>query len=99
MRDCASRKRKIGHRGSQTETIRGMIPLHEPFARSSVAAAFELYLPAPARDEAEPVAQRLRRADAPARCCRARPFSPCRTEQEKRQSRSLGSQMQPSAGL
>ena len=39
---CAARMRRIGQRGSQTETMRDMIVLHYPFARASVAAAFKL---------------------------------------------------------
>src|SRR5215468_8504371 len=65
--DCAARKRRIGQRGSQTEMMRGMIELHYPLAWSSVAAAFELELPTPARDEAEAVARGFLRGDAPAR--------------------------------
>ena len=42
---CAARKRWIGQRGSQTETMRDMIVLHYPFARPSVATAFELQMP------------------------------------------------------
>src|SRR5262245_40916730 len=67
MRDWAARKRRIGQRGSQTEMMRGMIELHYPLTWSSVAAAFELELPAPARDEAEAVARGSLCGDAPAR--------------------------------
>src|SRR5262245_57338693 len=67
LRDWAARKRRIGQRGSQTEMMRGMIKLHSPLSRSSVAAALELELPAPARDEAEAVARGLLGSDAPAR--------------------------------
>src|SRR5690242_21269493 len=65
--DCAARKRRIGQRGSQTEMMRGMIELHYPLTWSSVAAALELELPAPARDEAEAVARGFLGGDAPAR--------------------------------
>jgi len=33
---CAAMKRRIGHRGSQTETMRDMIPLHQPLTQPSV---------------------------------------------------------------
>ena len=56
---CAARKRRIGQRGSQTETMRDMIVLHYPFARSSVAAAFKLQVPARTRDQTEAVARGL----------------------------------------
>src|SRR6476646_7687940 len=67
LRDWAARKRRIGQRGSQTEMMRGMIELHYPLAWSSVAAALELELPAPAHDEAEAVARGSLGGDAPAR--------------------------------
>src|SRR5215468_4837225 len=67
LRACAARKRRIGQRDSQTETIRGMIELHQPFPGTSVAAALEPRAPARARDEPEAVARRLGGADAPAR--------------------------------
>src|SRR4051812_21256397 len=67
VRNWAARKRRIGQRGSQTEMMRGMVKLHYPLAWSSVAAALELELPAPARDEVEAVARGLLGGDAPAR--------------------------------
>src|SRR5258708_12658462 len=67
-----ARKRRIGQRGSQTETIRGMIELHQPFPRPPVAAPLERHFPACARDQPEAVARGLGRADAPARRGRAR---------------------------
>src|SRR6202043_3534497 len=73
---CAARARKIGQRGSQTETMRDMIVLHYPFTRPSVAAALELQMPARLRDEAETVARSCRGADAPARRRRAAPSPP-----------------------
>src|SRR5215467_11602042 len=63
----AARKRRIGQRGSQTETMRGMIELHYPLARSAIAAALELELPAPARDQAEAVECGGYGSNAPAR--------------------------------
>ena len=42
---CAASMRKIGQRGSQTETMRDMIVLHYPFAWPSVANAFEVQMP------------------------------------------------------
>src|SRR5215813_443680 len=67
LRACVARKRRIGQRGSQTETIRGMIELHQPVPGSSVAAALEPRAPARVRDEPVAVARGLGRADAPAR--------------------------------
>src|SRR6185295_15877308 len=65
LRACAARNRRIGQRGSQTETMRDMIKLHYPFVRSSVAAALQLQPPPPAHDQAETVARGLGGADAP----------------------------------
>src|SRR5258708_21252616 len=73
---CAESARKIGQRGSQTETMRDMIVLHYPLARPSVATALELQMPARPRDEAETVARGFRGADAPARRRRAAPSPP-----------------------
>src|SRR5262245_43248180 len=67
VRDWAARKRRIGQRGSKTETMRGMIELHYPLARSAVAAVLEPHLPAPARDQAEAVERGGCSGDAPAR--------------------------------
>ena len=73
---CAARNRKIGQRGSQTETMRDMIVLHHPFPGASVAAALEREPPARARDQAEAVARGGRRADPPARRRGASPLPP-----------------------
>src|SRR5689334_25447587 len=81
VRAWAARKRWIGHRGSQTETIRGMIELHQPFSRASVAAAIEPHGPACAHEKPEAVACGFGRADAPARRGGAR--LPCRSEERR----------------
>src|SRR6202050_5758899 len=75
---CAASTRRIGQRGSQTETMRDMIVLHHPFARPSVATAFKFQVPSGAGDEAGAVARGLGGADAPAgrRCAAPSPPSP-----------------------
>src|SRR5262245_3481130 len=96
MRDWAARKRRIGQRGSQTEMMRGMIELHYPLAGSSVAAALELELPAPVRDEAEAVARGLLGGDAPAR---HRDTGHARGPQQQKKAPGFsGRDMQPLAG-
>ena len=96
---CAARKRVIGQRGSQTETMRDMIVLHLPFARTSVAAAFELQMPARAREKPETVARGFRRADAPARGGGAGFERLRRPDEKERQTRIAGGEMQLLAGL
>src|SRR6266850_8378608 len=96
VRDCAARKRRIGQRGNQTEMMRGMIKLHYPLAWSSVAAALELELPAPARDEAEAVACGFLGGDAPARHRDAGHAG--RTQQQQQASGFSSRDMQPLAG-
>src|SRR5262245_59375721 len=68
LRACPVRKRRIGHRGRKTETIRAMIELQQPFSQTSIAAALKPHAPSPLRDEAETVAPRRCRTDSPA-CC------------------------------
>ena len=97
---CAARKRRIGQRGSQTETMRDMIVLHYPFARPSVAAAFKLQMPSRARDTGRSGRARLppcRRASALPRRSTSR-FGAGRSRQE-RQAPIAGGEMQPLAGL
>src|SRR5579862_2818157 len=104
---CAASARRIGQRDSQTETMRDMIVLHYPLTRPSVATAFEMQMPAWARDEPEAVARGFRRADAPACRRRASPSPPSpasgggwgggRPQQEQRQAGIGGGEMQPLA--
>src|SRR5262245_3928784 len=89
---CAARKRRIGQRGSQTETMRGMIELHYPLARSAVAAALEPHLPAPARHETEAVERGGCGGDAPARHCDARHAR--RSQQQQQAFRGSGGEVQ-----
>src|SRR5215510_11508216 len=96
VRDWAARKRRIGQRGSQTEMMRGMIELHYPLTWSSVAAALELDLPAPAREEAEAVARRARGGDAPAR--HRDTGHAGRAQQQQQAAGFSGRDMQPLAG-
>src|SRR5207302_10780184 len=72
------------------------IELHYPLTWSSVAAALELELPAPAREEAEAVARGSLGGDAPARhrdACHAG-----RAQQQKEAAGFSGRDMQPLAG-
>ena len=96
---CAASTRRIGQRGSQTETMRDMIVLHHPFARPSVATAFKSQVPSGAGDEAEAVARGLGGADAPACRRRARFQILRRPQQEERQAAIGGGKMQPLAGF
>src|SRR5580658_4271443 len=91
---CVARKRRIGQRGNQTETMRDMIVLHHPFACASVAAALQHQPPACARDQAEAIARGGKRSDAPARRCGARLQNFRGAEQEKRQARIGGGVLQ-----
>src|ERR1700734_2387901 len=96
---CAARKRVIGQRGSQTETMRDMIVLHLPFPRTSVAAAFKLQVPARSRDKPETVAHGFRHTDAPARR-RGAGFERLRRPDEKqRQAGIARGELQFLAGL
>src|SRR5262245_52070544 len=92
VRDWAARKRRIGQRGSQTETMRGMIELHYPLARSAVAAALEPHLPAPARHETEAVECGGCGGDVPARHCDARHAR--RSQQQQQAFRGSGGEVQ-----
>src|SRR6516165_4674969 len=96
---CAARKRLIGQRGNQTETMRDMIVLHYPFTRPSVTAAFKLQLPTRTCVTAETVARGSRRADPPARRRGARFERLRRPQQQQRQTAIDGGEMQFLAGL
>src|SRR5262249_55521903 len=96
---CVLRKRLIGQRGNQTETMRDMIVLHYPFTRPSVTAAFKLQLPTRTCVNAETVARGSRRADPPARRCGARFQRLRRPQQQQRQTGIGGGEMQFLAGL
>src|SRR5271170_4035889 len=96
---CAARARRIGQRGSQTETMRDMIVLHDPFTGASVAAAFKREPPARTHDQAEAVARGGSRADTPACCCRARFQVRRRPQQKERQATIRGGEMQPLTGF
>src|SRR6202042_1236776 len=96
---CAARKRRIGQRGSQTETMRDMIVLHYPFARPSVAATFEMQMPSRMCEQPEAVARGFGGADAPARCRGACFQRRCGAQQQKRQAAIMGRQLQFLTGL
>src|SRR5579871_7065103 len=81
------------------ETIRGMVPLQNPFARPAIAAAFEFDVPARSGDEAETIAAGASRADAPSAPLRARTGCCRRAKEQQRQAGRLGCEMQPSARL
>src|SRR5580692_127723 len=95
---CAASVRRIGQRGSQTETMRDMIVLHYPLTRPSVATAFEMQTPARAYDEPEAITRRFRGADAPAGGRRARFQRRCRPQQKERQAGIAGGKLQSLAG-
>src|SRR5262245_13969165 len=84
---CAVRKRRIGQRGSQTETMRRMKPLQHKLTSRAIAATFELHLPAPGSESTRGLAMTRCCRNAPAGLGRARDCRFGRPEQQKRPAR------------
>ncbi len=93
-RASSLRKRRIGQRGSQTETMRGMVELQDPFAGAAVAAALERDAPSPAGGEAEAVAGGFGRGDAPSCGCGGGVLRSRRSQQQERAARLAGRDLQ-----